>query len=584
MEEFGSSVLVERQQNPYLNFHDGELEIQKKRGTLKSSFDMVVLGGMLETMMDTSVQAYLQEVNFVVLTVFGNDSMWTTIASGEPGFVRATGRNSLEIPASTLSGMNDDPVMDSLRSRGGEVDVGIIAPKLIERARHRINGTARLVDGTIHITVRTSFGNCPKYIRARRFLAPPASAGQRNVVKSRRGLTSEECQFVKSSDHFYIGSGEPGTGADTSHRGGKVGFVRVTENTLKFGEYPGNGTSMTLGNLVKHNRACIVFVGNQFSLHLAGTATVEFLDLGSKDRLDGADITVSLTVEEVCRIENGSPLFGDGVESPFNPALTGPGAPLDPCCPEGLEYAIAHSAQVAKDVRKFIFKPVGTKSQVVIDRQPGEFVTFAIPPLDVVRSYTIASSPTERDGSFEIVVKRKPGGLASNWLHDHSLNQVVLVRGVTGGGTISAFDADCWPTPKLVSPKVLMISAGIGITPMLANLRAYRDLVLCDKTTTTHNKCEFVLLHSERSLETLPVARQELDQLKEIADVTIVETKGISQRRICKAHLKAAVGSEPEKLTVLLCGPDTFMFPIKRTLIDDFGVDSAKILQDDFTL
>mmetsp|Transcript_25640 Transcript_25640/g.102217 ORF Transcript_25640/g.102217 Transcript_25640/m.102217 type:complete len:403 (-) Transcript_25640:788-1996(-) len=401
---------------------------------------------------------------------------------------------------------------------------------------------------------------------------------------------------------------------------------------------------MTLGNCLAYGEACLLFFfdlddddgdatteheKNTDTLHLNGRATVRFPDDDDDDdseRLDGADCFVEFVLSEVRRVERADGGLGfeaipDGL-SPYNPPLSGPGADQTSAKDYalGVPYVLISCTPASTDgatvVRTFGFAPEEEQQQTSCDddsssraakivggvkaRVPGQFVTLTIPALgDALRSYTISSSPTQSAarGGFEITVKRKPGGVASNWLHDQvdadaSASIRVRVLGVDGGA-ISAFAS--WRFPASATPaadRVVMISAGVGVTPMLANLRAFGD---CASTIDSAATPWLGLVHCDRWLDRTPDVEElrayEASGLLKYVD--LVETQGDPARRVAKPHLErllalpeqgvAAASSSSSSLRVLLCGPDVFMFPIKRTLIDDLGVDSNCILTDDFT-
>lgn len=109
---------------------------------------------------------------------------------------------------------------------------------------------------------------------------------------------------------------------------------------------------------------------------------------------------------------------------------------------------------------------------VLFDHQPGQFVTLTL-NIDgclVERSYTISSTPS-RPHTLEITVKRvpapadalaAPSGLVSNWLHDNlQVGSEIQVSAPMG-------DFTCAEHP---ARKILLISAGSGITPMMSMSR-----------------------------------------------------------------------------------------------------------------
>ncbi len=76
------------------------------------------------------------------------------------------------------------------------------------------------------------------------------------------------------------------------------------------------------------------------------------------------------------------------------------------------------------------------------------------------RSYSLSSAPG--DGLPAITVKRQPGGLVSNFLHDHvGIGDVLTLSAPTGDFVLS--------TPA--AERLLLIGAGSGITPLMSILR-----------------------------------------------------------------------------------------------------------------
>lgn len=101
--------------------------------------------------------------------------------------------------------------------------------------------------------------------------------------------------------------------------------------------------------------------------------------------------------------------------------------------------------------------------------QPGQFVTLELPAGGgmVSRSYTISSSPS-RPSNLSVTVKRVPMGLVSNWLYNNMAEGFEFdLSGPYGNFSCTDYQAK----------KVLMISAGSGVTPMMSMLRYLSDTV-----------------------------------------------------------------------------------------------------------
>lgn len=118
----------------------------------------------------------------------------------------------------------------------------------------------------------------------------------------------------------------------------------------------------------------------------------------------------------------------------------------------------------APNVMTFAFQ---APSGALFGFDPGQFVALELPvPGGTVwRTYTISSSlswPT----SLTIMVKAQPGSVGRRWMFDH-LRPGMRLRAVGPAGGFS--------TVHHPAAKYLFISAGSGITPMMAMTTAIYD-------------------------------------------------------------------------------------------------------------
>jgi MOSC domain-containing protein YiiM/ferredoxin-NADP reductase len=114
------------------------------------------------------------------------------------------------------------------------------------------------------------------------------------------------------------------------------------------------------------------------------------------------------------------------------------------------------------DVRSF--ELVLEDGQSTSDALPGQYLTVKVPQGDgrpaLMRNYSLCG-PAGR-GYYRIGVKREESGLASRFLHDHVASGDMLEVGAPRGVFIL----------KPSDNPIALISAGIGVTPMLAILYA----------------------------------------------------------------------------------------------------------------
>lgn len=98
---------------------------------------------------------------------------------------------------------------------------------------------------------------------------------------------------------------------------------------------------------------------------------------------------------------------------------------------------------------------------------PGQYATITseIDGQKVRRSYTISSSPTQRD-YIELTIKREQHGLESRHMHDHALpGDLVEISAPAGRFFFTGKEAE----------GIVLIAGGVGITPMMSVLRSLTD-------------------------------------------------------------------------------------------------------------
>jgi predicted pyridoxine 5'-phosphate oxidase superfamily flavin-nucleotide-binding protein len=252
-------------------FHEGELAIQERAGV---RLEAARLAGMLAPGgLSRGAAGWLAERTLAVLAGRdGTGRLWTSALSGPPGFLDGAGQR-LRVDAAFAPG---DPLHDLPAGQR----VGLIAIDFATRRRMRVNGTL-FRDGGITVEVAEAFGNCPQYIRPRRLIAATVAAPP--VFATLPALTSAEAAMVAAADTFFLGTTHLGRGADASHRGGPRGFLRLDGGDLWWPDYPGNNMFNSLGNLAT-DPAAALFVpdfGTGRTLHLSGTATVEWTEAGT---------------------------------------------------------------------------------------------------------------------------------------------------------------------------------------------------------------------------------------------------------------------------------------------------------------
>ncbi|GGU41672.1 pyridoxamine 5'-phosphate oxidase family protein [Streptomyces lavendofoliae] len=290
-------------------YHHGSLAVQTRVG-VRELADHV--GRSIGPGIRPVAAAFLELQPMLVIGAAdgGRDGrVWSSLLTGRPGFVRATGPHSVSVAGGVPDG---DPLSAALAREG--TPVGTIALDPRTRRRMRLNGTARPgPHGGLAIDAERVFSNCPKYLQKRELYDPGAGSGSTPVTYGSR-LTPAQADLVRAADTFFVATVAPGGAVDASHRGGNPGFVTVASPTaLSWPDYPGNAMFLTLGNLAADARAGLLFLdwATGTTLQLTGTARTLF---------DGGDRTVRFTVDRVAEAEGASPLRWSAPEySPANP-------------------------------------------------------------------------------------------------------------------------------------------------------------------------------------------------------------------------------------------------------------------------
>jgi predicted pyridoxine 5'-phosphate oxidase superfamily flavin-nucleotide-binding protein len=298
-------------------FHDGELAVQRRAGVAALA---ARLGSTMLAIPDLSggIGDFLADRDFAAITARGADGrLWTSPLVAPAGFLEARDR----VLTIHTAPDRDDPLADLAV---GQV-AGLLAIEFATRRRVRVNGTVTHVGAdVIQLAVEQAFGNCPKYIQ-QRHLEP---AERREVATGRNlfsdTLKADDIALITRADTFFLGTMHPTRGADASHRGGPPGFVRVEGGRLWWPDYAGNNMFNSFGNLAIDPSASLLFVDfdTGATLHLSGTATVEWPGQGAPGDDGGTGRRVRFTVEAVASGHRLGIRSDPPRPSPHNPPTT----------------------------------------------------------------------------------------------------------------------------------------------------------------------------------------------------------------------------------------------------------------------
>jgi hypothetical protein len=308
--------------NARASWHEGERALQRLVGVDER---MAELGTrVLRDHMPEQHRLFFPQLPFLLAgSVDAAQQPWASVLAAPPGFAHSPDPRHLRVDALPLAA---DPLAVSLVPGA---PIGLLGLEPQTRRRNRMNGVIESVDAEgFSVGVRQSYGNCPRYIQAREPVfvpgtaAPSAEHGDRLDEKARRMIGNADTFFIASAYPSPEGSledGEPSHGVDVSHRGGRPGFVGVDgEGTLTVPDFAGNLFFNTLGNIVVHPRAGLLFIDFESGDLLQLAVSAEVIWNGPEvDAFEGAQHLLRMQVLAMRRMPAALPLrWGRAAMSP----------------------------------------------------------------------------------------------------------------------------------------------------------------------------------------------------------------------------------------------------------------------------
>ena len=201
----------------------------------------------------------------------------------------------------------------------------------------------------------------------------------------------------------------------------------------------------------------------------------------------------------------------------------------------------------------------------------GQFVTLhlMINGKLVKRSYSLSSSPN--DGSFNITIKKIPGGVASGFLVEElEVGKIIPMTPPAGIFT--------YTSKKVTTDNLVLVAAGSGITPMFSIL----------KTALPENKIVH-LIYCNRNEDNIifDTELKDLDNKYSNFKVTHVLSQpnkacdGITGRADKSVLTKLFQEIDPKNAHYYMCGPVGLMDSVESAA-KDLGVDRKQVHKEDF--
>lgn len=479
-------------------FHRGEHEIQERVG-VRDKMEQFGRRVIRDHLPDQHREFYGQLPFLLIGSVDAQGRPWASIVAGEAGFVSTPDSRTLAVGARPLSG---DPLNETIAPGN---DVGVLGIEFESRRRNRMNGKIGASgDGGFEIRVDQTFGNCPQYIQKRLFgPAPKRKGAAKHSAHRADRLGKAERKLIAAADTLFIATqfredqDNVAHGVDVSHRGGKPGFVRIDDaRTISWPDFAGNYHFNTIGNLTLNPKAGHLFIDFDSGdlLYMTGEAEVIW-DSEEVEALVGAERIVRFHIDELIWMKGSLPIRWRFEE--YSPILDRTGSwvqaaetiAADKERNAYREYEVFKIEAESEVISSFYLRRADGKGPA--SYEAGQFLPIRLgvpgqsePPS---RTYTVSDAPNT--DYYRLSIKREGGeAVVSNFFHDQ----------VKPGFRLEAMA----PRGKFILDRssdrpVVLISGGVGITPMIAMLN-----LIVQEGQRTRNFRETYFIHGALNART----------------------------------------------------------------------------------
>ena len=564
-------------------FHKGELAIQEKLGVREMVNSYAPK--FVRSFLPPQHRDLLETLPFIVVgSVDTLQQPNASIMFGEPGFIRSPDEASMRVNAAPTVG---DPLRDNLRVGS---PLGFLAIDFETRRRNRLTGKIIETDQDgFEIKVDQSFGNCPQYIQSRTSTSIDPVGVPEPAGKTTTSLPAGQlAERLSTADTFFIASSyfedmkDRKQGVDVSHRGGKPGFIKFADNVLTFPDFSGNNHYNTFGNIALNPKVGIVVpdFATGDVLYIEGSAEIIW-DGHEVAAFEGAERLVTVQITKTTLVERAMPVkwgFND-----YSPSLETTGVWDQGNASNEEENAQWRPLRVDRIERESStinsFYLTATDGLPLAPYLAGQHLPIRHPSMPkAIRTYTLSKAPC--GSQYRLSIKREAKGLFSRFMHDD----------LRVGTTISAMSPrGVFHIPESGKKPLVLVSAGVGITPMIAMLEVAVNTSGCTNGKKTSQPIIFI--HTARNGDEHAFKHHPiLSHPKDFGVTVLLAYSQPTPQDIIdkKFHIYGRMGAQSiadilpaQDVDAFLCGPDQFMADMQKHL-KATGVVDNQIQQEIF--
>ena len=214
------------------------------------------------------------------------------------------------------------------------------------------------------------------------------------------------------------------------------------------------------------------------------------------------------------------------------------------------------------DTRTYVFA-VPDNLRDLFAYRPGQYCTVRVrvDGEEALRCYSMSSAP-HVDVDLAVTVKRVPGGVVSNWLHDHvSVGDTLEL--LKPAGTFCLDDTDDQP--------IIGFCGGSGVTPVFS--------ILKHALVNTQRSVTLLVAHRDRASIIFHQALQQLST--QYPDRFVVQYHLDDESGFVDPAAVLSLLKHSKTAKMLICGPTPFMNLVELALTSA-GVDSGRIAIERF--